>query len=82
MAANTKNPPPSLETFHCLMDEGEGYMLDLIQKWHKMKQAKRGSETYFSRMADVAVAASVVHARMESVMREDDAITDARSDDD
>ncbi|MGH9446497.1 MAG: hypothetical protein ACRD3O_12330 [Terriglobia bacterium] len=82
MATKTKNPPPSLDTFHCLMDEGEDYMLDLIRLWHKMKQAKRGSETYFSRMAEVAVAASVVHARMESVMREDDAITDAMPDDD
>jgi hypothetical protein len=82
MPAKTKNPPPSLDTFHYLMDEGEDYMLELIRLWHKMKQAKRGSATYFNRMAEVEVAASVVHARMESIMREGDAITDAMPDDD
>jgi hypothetical protein len=64
------------------MDEGEDYMLELMRLWHKMKQAKKGSETYFNPMADVAVAASVVHARMESIMREDEAVTDALPDDD
>jgi hypothetical protein len=82
MASKRKNPAPSLDTFHYLMDEGEDYMRELIRLWHKMKQAKRGSEAYFNRMADVAVAASVVHARMESVIREDEAILDAMPDGD
>jgi DNA polymerase I-like protein with 3'-5' exonuclease and polymerase domains len=82
MAAKTKNPPPSLDTFEFLLEEGEEYLLNLMRLYRKMKQAKRGSDKYFSLMAEVEAEASRVRARMESVMREGDAITDAMPDDD
>jgi hypothetical protein len=82
MATKTKNLAPSLDTFEFLLEEGEDYMLDLIRLYRKMRQAKRGSDKYFNLMAEVETAALVVRARMDSIMREADAITDAMPDDD
>jgi hypothetical protein len=76
-----KNPPPSLGTFEFLLEEGEDFMLDLIRLWHKMRQAKRGSDKYFNLMAEVETAAMVVRSRMDSIMKEGDAITEALPDD-
>jgi hypothetical protein len=81
MPTKSKNPPPSVHTLNALLEEGEDYMLDLIRVWHKMRQAKPGSERYFNLMADAETCAMVVKSRMESVLKEADAITDAMPDD-
>jgi hypothetical protein len=81
MHARAKNPPPSLDTFEFLVEEGEEYMRNLMVLYRKMKQARRGSDKYFDLMAEVETEASRVRARMESIMEEGNAITEAMPDD-
>lgn len=80
MAAKTKNPPPSIDTFEFLIDEGEEYMNNLMRLRRDMKRTRRGSDRYFTLMAEAE--AIRIRARMESIIREGDAITDAIPDDD
>jgi hypothetical protein len=81
MPAKTRNRP-AVQTLNAMLEESEGYMLELIHLSHRMRQAKPGSEKYFNLMADAATAASVVRAKMGSLIDEIDAITDAMPDDD
>jgi hypothetical protein len=81
MPTKSKNPPPSIHTLNALLEEGEDYMLDLIRMWHKMRQAKPGSDKYFNLMAEVETAAMVVRSRMDSILKEADAITEAMPED-
>lgn len=82
MTAKTKNPAPSVHTLNAMLDESEGYMQELIKLSHRMHQVRPGSEKYFDLMADAATAASVVRAKMNSLISEVDAITEAMPDDD
>jgi uncharacterized phage infection (PIP) family protein YhgE len=81
MATRTKNPAPSVQTLNAMLEESEEYMRELISLSHKMHQLKSGSEKYFDLMADAATAATVVREKMNSLISEVDAITEAMPDD-
>lgn len=76
-----RKPIPSAETLNFLLEEGEDWLYELIDLWHRLRRTKAGGGKYLNVMAEVAAAASRVHVRMESVMDEIDGITDALPDD-
>lgn len=82
MPVKRKNPAPSVQTLNDMLQESEEYLRQLIELSHKMHQVKLGSEKYFDLMADAATAALVVREKMNSLLSEVDAITNAMPDDD
>ena len=82
MASKTRNPAPSVQTLNAMLGESEEYMRELITLSRKMHQAKPGSDRYFDLMADAATAAVVLKGKMNFLISEVNAITDAMPDDD
>lgn len=78
----TKAIAPSVHTLDCLLDEAAEYSQQFISLRAKMKRLKSGSKPYFDLMAKAHILALTVKLKMESVMDESDAITDAIPDDD
>ena len=73
---------PSLDLFEFILDEAVEICQRLERLRSKLRRLKRGSEAYFDVMSEIAVAAVEMNVKTESLMRENDAITDAMPNDD
>jgi hypothetical protein len=78
----TTRAKPSLDLFELILDEAVEICQRIERLRSKLRRLKRGSEAYFDVMSEIAVAAGVMNMKTESLMRENDAITDAMPDDD
>ena len=78
----TTKTKPSLDLFELILDEAVEICQRIERLRSKLRRLKRGSEAYFDVMSEIAVAAVEMNVKTESLMRENDAITDAMPDDD
>jgi len=79
---STSKTKPSLDLFELILDEAVEICQRMQRLRSKLRRLKRGSEAYFDVMSEIAVAAGEMNVKTESLMRENDAITDAMPDDD
>ena len=78
----TTKTKPSLDLFELILDETVEVCQRIERLRSKLRHLKRGSDAYYDVMAEIAVAAGVLNVKTDSLMREDEAITDAMPDDD
>ena len=78
----TAKTKPSLDLFELILDEAVEICQRMERLRSKLHRLKRGSEAYFDVMSEIAVATVEMNVKTESLMRENDAITDAMPDDD
>lgn len=69
-------------TYERILSEASEEIHKLVGLIAKLKEAKRGSETYYRLVPQIAVAATVVSAKGESIARMTDELEDAMPDED
>ncbi len=72
----TTKTKPSLDLFELILDEAVEICRRIERSRTKLRRLKRGTETYFDVMSEIAVAAGEMNVKTESLMRENDAMPD------
>jgi hypothetical protein len=76
----TKAEAPDVHALEVFLDEAVTVYEEMISLRKKLRRLKRGGEAYLDALSEVAVCASVITAKTDTLLREIDVIEDALPD--